>query len=161
MNPSHVRRLAFAFGFVLAAVPASLSVRAAARSVQGTVPTDVQMPGTQPDDVLTDLHTPNDCANCHGNYNPAVEPTHQWRGSMMAHASRDPIFWATLAVAEQDFAGGGDFCLRCHVPSGWLAGRSVPTDGASLDTTRDVHGVECDQCHRLTNPNGSEHAGVQ
>ena len=80
---------------------------------------------------------------------------------MMAHASRDPLFWATLAVAEQDFAGGGDFCLRCHVPSGWLAGRSVPTDGAALDTTRDVHGVECDQCHRLTNPDGSEYLGLQ
>src|SRR4029453_17324833 len=93
-------------------------------AVLGTVPTDVQMPGTQPDDVLVDLHTPNDCANCHGNYNPQTEPTHLWRGSMMSHASRDPLFWATLAVVEQDFVGGGDFCIRCHVPSGWLAGRS-------------------------------------
>jgi hypothetical protein len=162
MSPSYTRRLAFASGFVLAAAAAaSLSVRAAAGSVQGTVPTDVQMPGTQPQDPLTHLHDPNACASCHGNYAPAVEPTHLWRGSMMAHASRDPLFWATLAVAEQDFAGGGDFCLRCHVPSGWLAGRSVPTDGALLDPTRDVHGVECDQCHRLTNPDASEYAGLQ
>jgi hypothetical protein len=163
MNPSRARWIAFACGFVATAGAASLSVRAATGHgrTQGTVPTDVQLPGTQPDDVLTDLHDPNACAGCHGSYNPAVEPTHQWRGSMMAHSSRDPMFWATLAVAEQDFAGGGDFCIRCHVPSGWLAGRSVPTDGASLDTTRDVQGVECDQCHRLTNPDGSEYAGVQ
>src|SRR5688572_11651404 len=162
MSPSYTRRLAFASGFVLAAAAAaSLSVRAAAGSVQGTVPTDVQMPGTQPHDPITNLHDPNACASCHGNYAPTVEPTHLWRGSMMAHASRDPLFWATLAVAEQDFAGGGDFCLRCHVPSGWLAGRSVPTDGALLDPTRDVHGVECDQCHRLTNPDASEYAGLQ
>jgi hypothetical protein len=164
MTASHARRLAFAFGFVVAAVPASLSVRAATGAggaALGGVPTDVQMPGTQPDDPVTHLHNPNACASCHGNYDPAVEPTHQWRGGMMAHSSRDPMFWATLAVAEQDFAGGGDFCLRCHVPSGWLAGRSVPTDGAALDVTRDVHGVECDQCHRLTNPDGSEYAGLQ
>ena len=164
MNPSHARRLAFAFGFVVAAVPASLSVRAATggrRASLGRVPTDVQMPGTQPDDPVTHLHDPNACASCHGSYDPAVEPTHLWRGSMMSHSSRDPMFWATLAVAEQDFAGGGDFCLRCHVPSGWLAGRSVPTDGGGLDTTRDVHGVECDQCHRLTNPNGAEYVGLQ
>jgi hypothetical protein len=171
------RRLAFVVGFAATgALALSLGGRVDARgsegargheaaagraAIRGLVATDVQMPGTQPEDTLADLHTPNDCAFCHGSYNPQVEPTHQWRGSMMSHASRDPLFWATLAVVEQDYAGAGDFCLRCHVPSGWLAGRSVPTDGAALDTTRDVHGVECDQCHRLTNPDGSEHAGVQ
>ena len=156
------RRLAFVLGFVAAGALALVAAgRVIAQSRGATVPTDVQMPGTQPDDVLTDLHTPNDCANCHGNFNTETEPSHLWRGSMMSHASRDPIFWATLAIAEQDFAGGGDFCLRCHVPSGWLAGRSVPTDGAALDPARDVHGVECDQCHRLANPDNSEFVGVQ
>ena len=47
----------------------------------------------------------------------------------MAHASRDPIFWATVAIAEQAFDGAGDLCIRCHVPEGWLGGRSTPTDG--------------------------------
>jgi hypothetical protein len=159
------RHLAFAVGFAATGALALAGGRVAAakgpEAPLGTVPTDVQMPGTQPDDILFDLHTPDDCANCHGNFNTQTEPSHLWRGSMMSHASRDPLFWATLAVVEQDFAGGGDFCLRCHVPSGWLAGRSVPTDGAALDTTRDVHGVECDQCHRLTNPDNSEHLGVQ
>jgi hypothetical protein len=124
-----------------------------------TVPTDVQMPGTQPGEIGA-LESPNKCDNCHGGYNSAVEPAHNWRGSMMAHAGRDPIFWATLAVAEQDFDGAGDLCIRCHSTGGWLAGRSTPTDGAGL-AAGDSDGVECDYCHKLTNPNDQEHQGNQ
>ena len=124
-----------------------------------TVPTDVQMPGTQPNEIGT-LESPNKCDNCHGGYNSAVEPAHNWRGSMMSHAGRDPIFWATLAVAEQDFDGAGDLCLRCHSTGGWLAGRSTPTDGSGL-AAGDSDGVECDYCHKLTNPNDQEHLGNQ
>jgi len=124
-----------------------------------TVPTDVQMPGTQPMEV-GNLESPNKCDNCHGGYNSAVEPAYNWRGSMMAHAGRDPIFWATLAVAEQDFDGVGDLCLRCHSTGGWLAGRSTPTDGTGLQAG-DSDGVECDYCHKVTNPNDQEHLGNQ
>ncbi len=123
-----------------------------------SVPTDVQQPGTQPGEI-TNLESPDKCDNCHGGYNSAVEPAHNWRGSMMAHAGRDPIFWATLAVAEQDFDGAGDLCLRCHSTGGWLAGRSTPTDGSGL-ASGDSDGVECDYCHKLTNPDHSEHMGV-
>src|SRR5210317_1218984 len=123
-----------------------------------TVPTDIQQPGTQPGDV-GNLQSPDKCDNCHGGYNSAVEPAHNWRGSMMAHAGRDPIFWATLAVAEQDFDGAGDLCVRCHSTAGWLAGRSTPTDGSGLGTG-DSDGVECDFCHKMTNPDDSEHQGV-
>ena len=77
------------------------------------VPTDIQQPGTQPQEV-SNLESPDKCDNCHGGYDLTVEPAHNWRGSMMANAGRDPIFWATLAVAEQDFDGAGDLCLRCH-----------------------------------------------
>ena len=77
------------------------------------VPNEIQQPGTQPREV-GNLETPDKCDNCHGGYDPAVEPAHNWRGSMMANAGRDPIFWATLAVAEQDFDGAGDLCIRCH-----------------------------------------------
>jgi hypothetical protein len=78
---------------------------------------------------------------------------------MMANAGRDPIFWATLAVAEQDFDGAGDLCIRCHSTGGWLAGRSTPTDGSGL-SQNDDDGVECDFCHQMTNPDNSEHVGV-
>jgi hypothetical protein len=123
-----------------------------------TVPTDVQQPGTQPGEVST-LESPDKCDNCHGGYNTAVEPAHNWRGSMMAHAGRDPIFWATVAIAEQDFDGAGDLCIRCHSTAGWLAGRSTPTDGSGL-AAGDADGVECDFCHKMSNPDNSEHVGT-
>jgi PKD repeat protein len=125
------------------------------------VPNDVKMPGTQPEDGIVPLDDVGICANCHGNYDQNAEPLHNWRGSMMAHSSRDPIFWATLAVAEQDFNGAGDLCLRCHTPRGWVEGRSAPTNGSNLDIAADRDGVQCDLCHRLTNTDKSEHIGVQ
>jgi len=119
-----------------------------------TVPTDIQQPGTQPGEV-NNLESPDKCDNCHGGYNTSVEPAFNWRGSMMAHAGRDPIFWATMAVAEQDFDGAGDLCIRCHSTAGWLGGRSTPTDGSGL-AAGDSDGVECDFCHKLTNPDNSD-----
>jgi hypothetical protein len=124
-----------------------------------TVPTDIQQPGTQPNEV-GNLETPDKCDNCHGGYNATIEPSFNWRGSMMANAGRDPIFWATLAVAEQDFDGAGDLCIRCHSTGGWLSGRSTPTDGSAL-AQGDSDGVECDFCHKMTNPDNTEHLGVQ
>jgi hypothetical protein len=123
------------------------------------VPTDVQLSGTQPNEV-SGLQSVNKCDNCHGGYDAAVEPAGTWRGSLMAHATRDPIFWATVAVAEQDFPGSGDLCIRCHTPDGWLGGRSTPTDGSDL-IAGDLDGVSCDACHRMTNPDTSEWQGVQ
>jgi hypothetical protein len=122
------------------------------------VPTDIQQPGTQPGEV-GNLESPDKCDNCHGGYNTAVEPAFNWRGSMMANAGRDPIFWATLAIAEQDFDGSGDLCIRCHSAGGWYAGRSTPTDGSGL-FAGDADGVDCDTCHKMTNPNNSEYLGV-
>jgi len=122
------------------------------------VPNEIQQPGTQPGEV-GNLESPDKCDNCHGGYNTAVEPAFNWRGSMMANAGRDPIFWATLAIAEQDFDGAGDLCLRCHSTAGWQAGRSTPTDGSGLSAS-DADGVECDNCHKMTNPNNAEHAGA-
>ena len=124
-----------------------------------TVPTDIEQPGTQPLEVPS-LEPPTKCDNCHGGYDAAVEPTFNWQGGMMAQASRDPIFWATVAVAEQDFDGSGDLCLRCHIYDGWVGGRSEPTDGSAM-LQQDAGGVSCDLCHALTNPDGSELTGVQ
>jgi hypothetical protein len=123
-----------------------------------SVPTEIKQPGTQPGEA-GNLESPDKCDNCHAGYDQAVEPTFNWQGSMMANASRDPIFWATLAIAEQDFPGSGDLCIRCHSTSGYYAGRSVPTDGSGLQAA-DATGVECDFCHKMTNTNQLEHAGV-
>jgi hypothetical protein len=114
------------------------------------------MPGTQPSDGVTP-EAPNRCLNCHAGYDQAVEPGFLWQGSMMAQAARDPIFWATFAVAAQDsiWALGNpnatDLCERCHFPQGWLEGRSDPTN-ASLMAGSDFDGIHCDVCHRQYDP---------
>ncbi|MBK8178031.1 MAG: hypothetical protein IPK67_03870 [Planctomycetes bacterium] len=137
----------------------SAALLAVAAFAAQSVPTEVQQPGTQPGEVTPPLPSWN-CSFCHAYVDPQTEPWYQWQGSMMGHASSDPLFWATLAVAEQDFNGAGDLCLRCHVAPGWLAGRSTPTDGSGLFNS-DLDGVTCELCHKLTNPDDSEHIGVQ
>jgi hypothetical protein len=109
------------------------------------------MPGTQPFEGGPELSSPQNCAQCHGNYNATIEPYANWQGSMMSHASRDPLFEANLAIANQDAPESGDLCLRCHFPRGWLAGRSVPTDGSRMQQ-EDRFGVSCDLCHRMVDP---------
>ena len=120
----------------------------------GTVPTslrDFELPGTKPF-FGGELEDPSvSCVSCHANYDPVAEPWEGWQGSMMAQAMRDPLFLATLAVAEQDAPGVGDMCLRCHTPGGWVAGRSLDTTGGQTIAV-DRHGVQCDFCHRLVDP---------
>jgi hypothetical protein len=141
--------------FLLAAL---LSCTAAAHAAE-VVPTDIQQPGTQPGEVNA-LETPDKCDNCHGPRGKGIELAHEWFGSMMAQAGRDPIFWATVAVAEQNFDGSGDLCIRCHSTAGWIAGRSTPTDGSGLQPG-DSDGVDCHFCHSMTNPDDSKHLGEQ
>jgi hypothetical protein len=121
----------------------------------GLVPTtlrDFDQPGSQPIvDSGTPQVDPSSCANCHGNYDETHEPYYTWLGSMMAHASHDPIFKANLAIANQDAPDSGDLCLRCHKSRGWLDGRSVPTDGSQMTALDDI-GVSCDLCHRMVDP---------
>ncbi|MFN2135998.1 MAG: multiheme c-type cytochrome [Candidatus Promineifilaceae bacterium] len=125
----------------------------------------VRMPGTQPGQAS--LEAPTRCLNCHEGYDSAVEPGFNWKGSMMAQAARDPLFWATMTVAAQDsiFALGNpnatDLCERCHFPQGWLEGRSDPTN-ASLMTGADYDGVQCDFCHQMVDPFfEATHAGTR
>ncbi len=87
---------------------------------------------------------------------------------MMANATRDPLFWAAVDVANKDVPGAGDFCLRCHTSQGWYGGRVVksgfgglnnPVKGANgcllqgtpdaVDFSNDFSGVACHFCHRL------------
>ena len=119
----------------------------------GIAPTtlrDFDQPGSQPFEAGI-LNPPEACAVCHGNYDPNVEPYDNWRGSMMAQASLDPLFKANMVIANQDAPDSGDLCLRCHLYRGWLRGRSVPTDGTQMLST-DESGVACDLCHRLVDP---------
>ncbi len=115
----------------------------------------VRMPGTQPGQVA--LEAPNRCLNCHAGYNSEVEPGFNWKGSMMAQAARDFLFFSCMTVAGQDsvWAVGNpnaiDICERCHFPQGWLEGRSDPPNASAM-VGADYDGVQCDFCHRMYDP---------
>ncbi len=116
------------------------------------------LPGTQPGSVDTiPAGGVTICKQCHYSTS-SIRPVmvwKEWSGSMMAHAARDPIFYSALAIANKYASitgnGAGEYCIRCHSPSGWLAGRSEDISGHSLTGT-DFDGVQCDYCHRLVDP---------
>ncbi len=122
-----------------------------------TVPTTLEdffQPGSQPTSGVTyvSFRSSAVCATCHTAGSAGAEAIYEpWRGSMMAHSARDPLFLASLAIANQDADFAGDLCLRCHTPGGWISGRSSPPDGSSL-TGSDRDGVNCTACHRMVEP---------
>jgi hypothetical protein len=129
--------------------------------------TDFTPHGKQPG--LNHAITPaNNCASCHGVSAPQdVEytPTATWLGSMMANSLRDPLFWAAVDIANQDAPGVGDYCIRCHSPTGFYKGKTKNgmgdleyANGCELDGTvnqpqdnnaNDYQGVTCEFCHRI------------
>lgn len=170
--------LALIVGASLAALGASLTWSASDRAVPSGATVDFTPHGTQPG-LMHHLDGQAACSGCHGNWVPGSDPTafmpyNTWSGSMMAHAARDPLFWAALDVANADIPGVGDYCLRCHTPQGWLEGRISKTtigtvvdgadgclmegrhDAAYYESPNDYAGVGCHFCHRLTEtgPNG-------
>lgn len=115
--------------------------------------TDFFGPGTQPSTLSSGIVPSQACTGCHAYYDFESEPYRHWVSSMMGQSSRDPMFYACLAIANQDAANSGELCLRCHTPGAWLAGRSEPTDGSALDASQgDLDGVTCNFCHRLVDP---------
>ena len=108
----------------------------------------IYLPGTQPGQA-TKAESSKSCKPCHS------QQVDEWSGSMMAHAPRDPLFNALLAITTKNTVGlgldVGEYCLRCHSPSGWLAGRSHPGTVEGLIGT-DLDGINCDFCHRSVDP---------
>ncbi len=136
--------------------------------------------GTQPG-LNFSLSSSSDCRSCHQGGNVVDDeinmPYATWLGSMKANATRDPLFWAALDVANNDIPGVGDFCLKCHTPQGWYNGNVVkpatesdplldgangcklPGDHVSQDSKlNDYGGVSCHFCHRIDElgPNGEQ-----
>ena len=118
--------------------------------------------------VHTVFDNPMFCVTCHGGAPTVWQP---WMGTMMANASRDPIFQGAfpIAVADMNFlhANGlthlegdaaADLCLRCHMPTAWYGGRSgfkgdgitTPFEPDVVDAALgiDMEGVVCEVCHR-------------
>lgn len=136
---------------VLAPALALCAFGAAVAALINTTPADFVQPGTQPGDLDTPIFASVSCAFCHGYYDPDQEPYTRWAASLMAQSARDPVFWAALAVANKDMAGVGEFCIRCHAPGAWLAGKADPPDGSAFEP-EDFDGVNCHTCHRLVDP---------
>ncbi len=117
------------------------------RTVLTSTMTDFFLPGTQPDTLHDTIPDSIDCDICHS------EPIYdRWRGTMMSQSGRDPLVWAALATANADAPSAGDYCLRCHAPTGWLEGRSHPADGSVLTMQDTDNGVACAVCHRMVDP---------
>lgn len=145
---------------------------AAGQAGLGTVAQgDLTARGSQPG-LVHPLEASGNCTSCHsGTPFETHYPATSWKGSMMANAGRDPLFWAALDVANADgrsigVDGVGDWCLRCHVPEGWFGGRVRKTGGGGLvDGTdgcllqgdydddpgfgNDYAGIGCHYCHRM------------
>jgi hypothetical protein len=105
-------------------------------------------PGTDPGDLQRPFDPVGRCTACHAIPGDPASPGAAHAGSLHAGAARDPVFRAALTLARQDIVDAGTFCLRCHAPVGWLAGRATPDDGSAL-TPDDLEGVTCAFCHRL------------
>ncbi len=133
-------------GLIMTTAAASLHAAPAPTTLE-----DFFGPGTQPGALAVEIESSTRCDGCHGGYDPVHEPYRPWVSSPMGQATRDPMFQACLTIANQDAAFAGDLCLRCHTPSGWLGGRSTPTDGSALLAT-DMEGVNCNFCHRMVDP---------
>ena len=131
--------------------PAAFTITPVTHGVVATTLRDFDLGGTNPFEGGT-LDDPSvTCIVCHGGYDTDIEHWHNWQGSMMGQAMRDPLYMATVAVAEEVVPAVGDLCLRCHTPGGWQEGRSFDTSGAML-TSKDLQGVQCDYCHRMVDP---------
>ncbi|MBK8540155.1 MAG: hypothetical protein IPL60_09130 [Ardenticatenia bacterium] len=126
-------------------------------STQALTARDLLLPGTQPRNLEHPLVGPKDCRGCHAGQRALTGQPEEteiqvaWQGSLMAHSGRDPVFEAALDIANADAPGSGEYCLRCHMPEGWLAGRSRQADGRAM-TASDREGVHCSVCHRLVDP---------
>jgi MYXO-CTERM domain-containing protein len=93
------------------------------------------------------------CEGCHDfDNNPAAMdlPPHApgaYKGTLMANAARDPVFWAGVALAAGDHPQETEDCIRCHAPRAFLEGRG---DAISVDDLiePDFDSVTCEVCHR-------------
>lgn len=135
--------------------PGLYSVLLGAVGATVLLPSLVWAAPTQPGQLVNPLFGPTNCEFCHLYPNPIAQsddpdyaPLATWQGSMMANSARDPVFWAGVAVADQDSPGDTELCIRCHSPRAFLDGNG---DATSIDelSFAEQQGVECMLCHRM------------
>lgn len=124
-------------------------------SASALVPSLAAAAPTQPGELVNDFFLPEQCSFCHGFANagadiddPPYSPFNTWQGTMMANAARDPVFWAGIAVAEEDDPEETQVCIRCHSPRAFLGGNEEVIRIQDLGPGEDS-GVECEFCHRV------------
>lgn len=120
---------------------------------------DFHLSGTQVGDVAEyAIWTSDNCIGCHSEYGDQrfnvlkpADPASNWKGSLMAQAGRDPLFYAQMTLANQDVENAGYFCMRCHVPNSFISGSALEPWGSKL-TEYDMDGVSCHFCHSMVDP---------
>lgn len=94
--------------------------------------------------TVEQLQDPATCMTCH--------PKHfqQWKSSMHAYASNDPVFLALNKRGQRETNNQlGTFCVKCHAP---MAVQLGLTDGVTFDpaTLPDTaKGITCYFCHNV------------
>ena len=106
--------------------------------------------------------TPEYCGSCH--------PSHfeQWRMSMHAFATKDPIFQAMNKKGIEETGGRlNQFCVQCHAPNASLRDELpvVEENGRhtmALDMNDPVvsEGVQCTTCHRIEAVVSTQNASI-
>lgn len=113
---------------------------------------DFHLSGTQIGGVpQSAILSSSNCQACHSNYDPPNAPYETWKGSLMANAGRDPLFFAQMTTANQDVDNVGYFCMRCHVPMSFVTTHAYQPDGSTLNNA-DREGVSCHFCHAMVDP---------
>lgn len=126
----------------------------------------IQTLAAQEAQPLFDSYT--NCARCHSSMRRPAEavnlrsidplPVGQaalWRGSMMAHSSRDPYWKAKVRFEMSQTPAAAaiieDTCLRCHAPQQQYE-RRIRNASLRLDELNDLgrEGVGCTVCHQIT-----------
>ncbi len=86
----------------------------------------------------------NTCAQCH------VKQYREWSVSSHAYAQLSPMLTAFQnALNKKNSSTAGDFCLRCHAPTGTALGE--PTSMSNLErSAASREGITCVSCHRVS-----------
>lgn len=145
--------------WIVALIAGAVGVATATQPIQSTRQ-NFFVPGSQPLEYTDALIDPTMCSACHGYYNEEHEPYARWNHSMMGQAARDPVFYAALAITEQDASYAGQLCMRCHAPMTWMRNlvkfdndTQSPSFGKTLPlSSANKLGVACHICHRMVDP---------
>ena len=92
---------------------------------------------------------PLNCQPCH--------PLHyaEWRASVHAYASEDPVFLALNKLGQEETDGLlGSFCVQCHAPIAVALGQTE--DGLNLEELpTQYQGITCAYCHQVSSVEGT------